>query len=224
MSYHYVTKNIRTVTYEIKRRITMEQILTGNNFNGYEVLSLKSGLYKDILERQKSIMEHSLQRHSKVMQVRFDLHYPSDGSIVPSSDDISDFSYNFTRRLKRMNVSSHRVDPRYLWARELHRSDFPHYHFLLWVNANAMQDKYTIFDMATDAWCNVLNTDARELINFCINKKRPSRYDNGILINRNSEDCEYAKNVAFRAGSYLAKVAYKDSLNKFERKYNYSRV
>ena len=43
-------------------------------------------------------MEFAIANHSKVMQVRFDLHYPSDGSILPSPDHISDFSYNpFTK-------------------------------------------------------------------------------------------------------------------------------
>ena len=43
-------------------------------------------------------------------------------------------------------------------------------------------------------------------------------------MNKNAEDFEYARKIAFRAGSYLAKVDSKDSLNKFERKYNSSRI
>ena len=125
----------------------MEPILFGNSFNEFEVLSIHSGLYTDILERQKNIMQHALQRHNKVMQVRFDLHYPADASISPSPDDISTFSYNFSRRLKRMRICSHRVDPHYIWVRELKESEYPHYHFMVWINASAIQNRYTILTL-----------------------------------------------------------------------------
>ena len=106
-------------------------------FDGLQILPSRDdteGKFIDILKKQKELMEFAIANHSKVMQVRFDLHYPSDGSILPSPDHISDFSYNLSRRLKRMVIATHRVDPLYLWVREIHDSSFPHYHFLLWIN------------------------------------------------------------------------------------------
>lgn len=195
-----------------------------STFNQFNTLSFPSGSHTGILECQNRLMEHSLRMHSKVMQVRFDLHYPSNGTITPLFGHISAFTDNFSRRLKRMLIQSHRVDPLYLWVRELVNSDFPHYHFLVWVNANAIQNQYTIFDIAEQVWGNVLNTNGTPLVHYCLNKNRPRKYDNGIILKRYSDDYAFAMQEAFRAGSYLSKVEDKESLNRFERSYGYSRI
>ena len=138
-------------------KVTFEDV-----FDGLQILPSRDdteGKFIDILEKQKELMEFAIANHSKVMQIRFDLHYPSDGFILPSSDDISVFSYNLSRRLKRMVIATHRVDPLYLWVREIHDSSFPHYHFLLWINANAIKNKFTVFDMANKIWKNTLMTN-----------------------------------------------------------------
>ena len=104
----------------MKKEITFEDV-----FDGLQILPSRDETevkFIDILDKQKELMEFALANHSKVMQIRFDLHYPSDGSILPSSNDISDFSYNLSRRLKRMGIATHRVDPLYLWVREIHDS------------------------------------------------------------------------------------------------------
>ena len=80
----------------MKKEITFEYV-----FDGLQILPSRDdteGKFIDILKKQKELMEFAIANHSKVMQVRFDLHYPSDGSILPSPDHISDFSYNpFTK-------------------------------------------------------------------------------------------------------------------------------
>ena len=104
----------------MKKEITFEDV-----FDGLQILPSRDETevkFIDILDKQKELMEFALANHSKVMQIRFDLHYPSDGSILPSSNDISDFSYNLSRRLKRMVIATQRVDPLYLWVREIHDS------------------------------------------------------------------------------------------------------
>ena len=68
-------------------------------FDGLQILPSRDyteGKFIDILKKQTELMEFAIANHSKVMQVRFDLHYPSDGSILPSPDHIYDFSYNLT--------------------------------------------------------------------------------------------------------------------------------
>lgn len=202
----------------------MVRITNEKEFKNLEILSYPSGMYVDILECQYSLMTHALQKHSKVMQVRFDLHYPSDGSIIPNDGDISTFSYNFSRRLSRMCISSHRLDPYYLWVREIAYASYPHYHFLVWINANAIQHMYTIFNIVGDVWDNVLNTDESRLVHYCLNKSRDPKYDNGIIIDRNSDNYGYSLQEAFRSGSYLSKVDTKDNLNKFGHKFGYSKI
>ena len=93
-------------------KVTFEDV-----FDGLQILPSRDdteGKFIDILEKQKELMEFAIANHSKVMQIRFDLHYPSDGSILSSSDDISVFSYNLSRRLRRKVIATHKVDPR-LW-------------------------------------------------------------------------------------------------------------
>lgn len=206
----------------MKKEITFEDV-----FDGLQVLPSRGETevkFIDILDKQKELMEFALANHSKVMQIRFDLHYSSDGSILPSSNDISDFSYNLSRRLKRMVIATHRVDPLYLWVREIHDSSFPHYHFLLWINANAIKNKFTIFDIANETWKNTLKTNEDGLVHYCLNKKRDPEYDNGIIIDRNKDGFSLKRDAAFRSGSYLAKTFSKDGLEKHAWRYGYSRL
>ena len=203
-------------------KVTFEDV-----FDGLQILPSRDdteGKFIDILKKQKELMEFAIANHSKVMQIRFDLHYPSDGFILPSSDDISVFSYNLSRRLKRMVIATHRVDPLYLWVREIHDSSFSHYHFLLWINANAIKNKFTVFDMANKIWKNTLKTNEEGLVHYCLNKKRDPEYDNGITLDRNKEDFSMKRDVAFRSGSYLSKTFSKDALDKYAWRYGYSRL
>ena len=203
-------------------KVTFEDV-----FDGLQILPSRDdteGKFIDILEKQKELMEFAIANHSKVMQIRFDLHYPSDGSILSSSDDISVFSYNLSRRLRRKVIATHKVDPFYLWVREIHGSSFPHYHFLIWINANAIKNKFTVFDMATKIWKNTLNTNEDGLVHYCLSKRREPEYDNGIVIDKNKEDFSTKRDVAFRSGSYLAKTFSKDGLDRHAWRYGYSRL
>ena len=206
----------------MKKEITFEYV-----FDGLQILPSRDdteGKFIDILKKQKELMEFAIANHSKVMQVRFDLHYPSDGSILPSPEHISDFSYNLSRRLKRMVIATHRVDPLYLWVREIHDSSFPHYHFLLWINSNAIKNKFTIFNITNETWENTLKINEDGLVHYCLNKRRYPEYSNGTVIDKNKEDFSVKRDVAFRSGSYLAKTYSKDGLDKHAWRYGYSRL
>ena len=206
----------------MKKEITFEYV-----FDGLQILPSRDETevkFIDILNKQKELMEFAIANHSKVMQIRFDLHYPSDGSILSSPEHISDFSYNLSRRLKRMVIATHRVAPLYLWVREIHDSSFPHYHFLLWINANAIKNRFTVFDMANKLWKNTLKTNEEGLVHYCLSKRREPEYDNGIVIDKNKEDFSTKRDVAFRSGSYLAKTFSKDGLDRHAWRYGYSRL
>ena len=123
-----------------------------------------------------------------------------------------------------MVIATHRVDPLYLWVREIHDSCFPHYHFLLWINANAIKNKFTIFNITNETWKNILKTNENGLVHYCLSEKREPEYDNGIIIDRNKEDFSIKRDVAFRSGSYLAKTFSKDGLDKHAWRYGYSRL
>ena len=210
-----------------KRVLMMTKVTFEDVFDGLQILPSRDdteGKFIDILKKQKELMEFAIANHSKVMQVRFDLHYPSDGSILPSPDHISDFSYNLSRRLKRMVIATHRVDPLYLWVREIHDSSFPHYHFLLWINSNAIKNKFTIFNITNETWKNTLKINEDVLVHYCLNKRRYPEYGNGTVIDKNKEDFSVKRDVAFRSGSYLSKTFSKDGLDKHAWRYGYSRL
>ena len=205
----------------------MKDVTFEDIFDGLQILPSRDETevkFIDILEKQKELMEFALANHSKIMQIRFDLHYPSDSSIIPSSDDISVFSYNLSRRLRRKVIATHKIAPLYLWVREIHDSSFPHYHFILWINANAIKNKFTIFNITNETWKNILKTNEKGLVHYCLSEKREPEYDNGIIIDRNKEDFSMKRDVAFRSGSYLAKTYSKNGLDKHAWRYGYSRL
>ena len=112
----------------------------------------------------------------------------------------------------------------HLWVREIHGSSFLHYHFLIWINANAIKNKFTIFDISNETWKNTLKTNEDGLVHYCLSKKRVPEYDNGIIIDRNKDDFSLKRDAAFRSGSYLAKTFSKDGLDKHAWRYGYSRL
>ena len=81
----------------------MKEVTFEDIFDGLQILPSRDETevkFIDILNKQKELMEFALANHSKIMQVRFDLHYPSDGSILFSPEHISDFSYNLSNAIK----------------------------------------------------------------------------------------------------------------------------
>ena len=205
----------------------MKEVTFEGIFAGLQILPSRDETevkFIDILEKQKELMELALANHSKVMQIRFDFHYPSDGSILPSSDDISVFSYNFSRRLRRKVIATHKVDPFYLWVREIHGSSFSHYHLLIWINSNAIKNKFIIFGIANKLWKNTVKTNEDGLVHYCLNKKRDPEYDNGIIIDRYKDNFSLKRYTAFSSVSYLSKKFSKDQLARHSWRYGCSSI
>ena len=123
-----------------------------------------------------------------------------------------------------MVIATHRVDPLYLWVREIHDSSFPHYHFLIWINSNAIKNKFTIFNITNETWKNTLKINEDGLVHYCLNKRRYPEYGNRTVIDKNKEDFSVKRDVAFRSGSYLSKTFSKDGLDKHAWRYGYSRL
>jgi hypothetical protein len=103
--------------------------------------------YIKILNKYEQKLNYLLNHHSRVIQKRFDLHYPDDNSIEPSEEHIYKFTEYFTQDLKRNNplppagkvrsegrqgqVPKHPMDPQIMSVREQSTvSSHPHYHIL----------------------------------------------------------------------------------------------
>ena len=168
-------------------------------------------------------LEDMTQRHSKVLQTRFDLRYPHNQNIEVNPKQIRDFSEYMTRDLKRNHPlpkegqrrspgrtekDQHKVDPRLIWAREQHKdSSHPHYHCLTLVNGHAKQNSYDIHKRAERQWANALGLDnAKGLVDFC-----DKQGESSIIIHRNQDEYPDQLKAAKQQASYLAKAKGKEA-------------
>ena len=169
------------------------------------------GCITSMLHNYQQCLICMIKAHSKVMQVRFDLHYPNDGNIVPIRKHLYDFNYNLKRKLQReVIIGGHRVDPQILWTEENNVSSAPHYHFILLVNGNANNDyKALLRNTVNPLWKKTINSDNDGLVDYC-DKNGP----NGLMITRSSPDVLTQINRCSYQASYLAKIKTKDARGK----------
>ncbi len=134
-----------------KRPVTYE-----NEYRGYPINTVKEkglGCDERFLEKYWNHVDDMTDRHSKVMQVRFDLRYPSDGSVEFDPRHISRLGWYLTRHFDRSNTSHHSVDLRFRWSCEQKEgATRPHYHCIVLVNGNAHKSEYAIFKQVERYW------------------------------------------------------------------------
>ena len=157
----------------------------------------------EILDIIDNHLEDALERHSKVLVVRFDVRFPDD----ESNRSFSKFQAEFMRKERRAGY-----DPSYVAVREIgEREGHPHYHEVLLVNGNRTQSIHKHIENANTAMNLTLGLDHKDptgYVHCSTIRKGPLR--NGIMIKRGalfSDD----ENNAFRQASYLAKESQKDT-------------
>lgn len=182
--------------------------ITGNQFNGKEILEFKHkkiGMDTKILEAINDRFEDAMERHSKVFVMRFDVRFPDD----ESNQAFSKFQAEFMRKERRAGY-----DPSYVAVREVgEREDHPHYHEILILNGNKTRNIHKHIENANSALNLVLGLEQDTpsgLIHSCNGKDHLRR--NGIMIDR-SKLFVFDENDAFRQASYLAKESQKDTPN-----------
>ncbi len=160
-----------------------------------------------ILDKVQAHSDDMISKHTKVMQLRFDLHYPDGERIEPNSQHLQDFNYNLQRKLKREKCTGgHKVDPRLITVTEQHNSIHSHTHGILLVNGNAKQSPYGLLKEIEIQWGQAIGTDAKGLVDHCDKQGK-----NGIIIDRNKEDFEEKRKQCFYQASYIAKERGKDN-------------
>ncbi len=162
----------------------------------------KEGVYTDVVDRHHAHMEDMVLKHSKVMQVRFDLRYPHDGSVTPDNKHLQDFNYNLTRKLHREKpIGGHAVDPRIINVKEQHGDNqHPHIHNVLLVNGNAKQNPLGVLKQVEKMWATAIKSDAPGLVDYC-----DKNGANGLMVNRNSDNFQEQLEACSYQASYLAK-------------------
>ena len=202
------------------------KLITSDTYNGLDILPTRfPGEEKrsDILDKIFEPMLYMLQRHNKVLQTRFDLHYPDINGFEYLNRDIYNFSNEFCKALNRKYISGHFVDVKYIWAREQKIDKNPHYHFVVFCNGNAIQNPFTIFKEAHHYWAKTIGYPSEGLIDYCF-RNNGKNHDNGIMIRKDREDHEANIKKAYRAASYLAKIGTKDIRDKYSCSFGSSHV
>ena len=180
-----------------------------SHFNSYPIntsIEKDHSVYESSMSKIYNKLISMLEKHSKIMIVRFDIRYPNDRSITYSKEHIYDFTYNIRRSLNREQYSSgHLVDAQTIYVEEQDSSEYPHYHFAVIVNANATKSAYTIHMKANDLWKKALNTSQDGLVHFC------NEHPNGLIIERYSSHYQDQFSKVFYQLSYLAKTRGKEN-------------
>ena len=141
-----------------------------------------------ILIRLNTILNDYMERHSKTIVIRLDVHPPEDSD--PKT--IMKFNHRFIECEKK-----HGYDPAYITARETKRNGKYHYHMALFLNGQKTESTYTHFENAKRILNNVASGGQ---INYCNDGHR-----NGIMIRRNDPDLTNLHEVQQQI-SYLAKT------------------
>ena len=163
----------------------------------------------DIMQRIQSCFQTSIRDHCKTYVVRLDVRFPQGSKHDGKNSTVSEL----LRRLKAY-YAYHRIDCRYVWAREQKHSDVPHYHLLLLLDGSRIENGWGVWSVAARTWSGLLDTNCDACIHLCT----PDQGGNGLMIRRPSSRSEGEKlvleteafNRAYKAAyywaSYLAKT------------------
>jgi hypothetical protein len=171
-----------------------------------------------IIEIYQNKLEYMLDNHSRVIQKRFDLHYPENNSREPNNKDIYRFTNNYLRDLNRNNPlpqpgkirSSgrpeqefvHPMDVQFMTVREQTSEDKnPHYHCLVLANGQARRDGYYFQKKAEHHWNNILGLSDNSGL---VNNPNQTKSD-FIVLDKYKNNFESKKEEAFNQAKYLAK-------------------
>ena len=187
-----------------------KSIINTGNYNGLPIntnADKGQACLTQVLDKHHAHLDDMNNKHSKVMQVRFDLRYPQDNSVTPSKQHVQDFNYNLQRKLNReKHAGGHKVDPRIITVTEQHNSKYPHVHGVLLVNANTKHKYHPLIEEMDRIWKQALGTEAQGLVDRC-----DRQGNNGIIIKRGNEDFHEKRNQLSYQASYLAKERGKEN-------------
>lgn len=191
----------------MKEKVTYENTYKGHSINTNKDKGL--GCYEKALEKIDEVLESMLERHSKVMLIRFDVRYPQTENIICDKKQVSDFTYNLKRSLNREKVvGGHKVDAKIIHVQEQDTGERPHFHFAVVVNGNAKNRAFPILQKADALWKTMLKTEQAGLVDFC------GSHANGIIIDKSKPDFQERYEDVFYQASYLAKIRGKEHRDK----------
>lgn len=190
----------------------------------YNSLSLpdKYTYREEILDPLNRLLQVYIEKHSKILVVRFDIHFPINYTKEHSNSYISETIACVVKKYKRQNL-----DPMYFWVMEQHQSIHPHYHVVLFLDGQKVCSYGHVFNTVKKAWAHALGQDVIGCIHHCnITNNKLDMQRNGLQIRR----CDGAENMQAQVQrvvnqiSYLAKENTKAHENDGLRNFGMSRL
>ena len=168
-------------------------------------INTKEGQYEcycAILDKGIEQLIRMLNRHSKVLAIRLDVHVPEHTKLNTNIGLFMDYLKRFILR----TYSS--KDVGFIWVREIEKAKKQHYHLCVYVDGNKIRTSYKIVEWAEEH----LNSRGMTLY----------RPDNTfMMVLRN--DKQSIDDAVYRM-SYLAKVRGKGYVDKYVKNYSSSRL
>ena len=202
----------------------MQDTTTSSTYRGYTINTGKNNnlpCNTKTLDQLTDNIEHMTLNHSKVLAVRLDIHSEKKSERTLTRRDVTRIIENTKRKINtKFKSSKNKPDLKVIVATEQTSAESnPHYHAMIFANGNAIQNGYSIYAELNKQVKNKLGTDNNGLVHFS-----ESNGQEGIMIDRNSDDFEQQKNNAVYAGSYLAKTRSKEHNPKGSRVSSSSRI
>ncbi|MBU1387741.1 MAG: inovirus Gp2 family protein [Proteobacteria bacterium] len=188
-----------------------------------------NGFYINILDSLQRLFNTMFYRHSQVFVIRLDLTYPTGIQYPHDNVLFSRFIEALTLYCKRIRKSKRTgnlvgdYDPMYLWTREDSGTGQHHFHILLLLNGNKIQNGRGISEKAKELWNGCLGVHAEGLVHLCMPGGAYDQYGGVKLVRGSIDFPELFENV-FKWTSYLAKVYSKGNGPKHVKEYGMSRL
>ncbi len=181
-----------------------------STYNGYRIMGNEEHPCRpEIVNKIIELITTYSQAHSKSFVVAFGLNFPT-GSQALNNQSVIQFWDSFVKHL-----GSHKLQPAYLWVREQAGSHNHHYHCLLLLDGQKVQNRFGVMKEAARLWGGINKCDPAGLVHYEWNpwmlRRGSASYEQDMA------DCIYAV-------TYLAKTYSKGNAAPRQREFGYSRL
>ena len=185
------------------------------------------GNYLPILDAIHVRMQDMLDRHCRVFGALLGLNLPWDSGRVPHNRHVQAFFDAYSRYLKGRGIDYH-----YVWVREQPAADAqPHFHCLVLFDGNKTWSFYPgHLDTASRLWASALGVERGDgLVHLCtwheaMDPDIPYVGNGGVMMLRNSPDCDQAYQLLSHRASYISKFITKEFTPPNLRKFSASHL
>jgi len=181
---------------------------------------------QEILNPLKGLLNYYVEKHSKTMVVRFDLHFPATYPVVTDNSHISETIAYIVKKYKRRGF-----DPMYFWCMEQYNSIHPHYHVVVFLDGQKIRSYDHVFYTAKKAWSRALGVDVHGDVQGCVHhcnsyQGRIDMHRNGLQIRHcdGPEMMQGQMQAVYNQISYLAKEVTKAPVKDGLRNFGMSRL